>query len=77
MSISGRMDFSRILAKVQFQQTSLALGGDSRECMVGSKYRGVRRLVAFLPPLPLGTLGKHTLWQAVKMDMWSNHTSVA
>lgn len=46
------MDFS------QFQQASLALGGDSRECMVGSKYQGVRRRGAFLPLLPLKTLGK-------------------
>ena len=71
------MDFSWILGKVQFQRASRALGGDSRECMVGSTYQGVRRLGGCLPPLPLETLGKQTMWHAVKMDVWSNHTSVA
>lgn len=65
------MDFS------QFQQASLALGGDSKECMVGSKYQGVRRRGAFLTLLPLKTLGKHTMWHTVKMDVSSDHTSVA
>lgn len=37
----------------------------------------VGRFVVFLPPLPLETRGKYTVWHAVKMDVWSDRASAA
>lgn len=59
------MEFSWGLAKVRSQRASGVLGSDSRECVGGSKSWGVP------------TLGKHMVLYAVKMDVWSNPTSVA
>lgn len=64
---------SRVLAKVPLRGPVVrwAVAAESAWWALSP---GVRRLVVFLPLLPLETLGKHAVLYAAKVDVGSNPT---